>query len=105
MNERDDDGAVGVIVERAKAVLKPPPPYKVVLVNDDFTPMDFVVLVLQQFFNMDSEDATRVMLQVHTKGKGVCGVFTRDVAETKVAQVNRCARSHGHPLLCQMEAA
>lgn len=105
MNKRDDDGAVGVVVERVKPVLMPPPPYKVVLVNDDFTPMDFVVLVLRRFFYMGVEGATRIMLQVHTEGKGVCGVFTRDVAETKVAQVNRYARSHSHPLKCQMEAA
>lgn len=107
MNKRDDDGddAVGVVVKRAKPAQKPPRPYKVVLLNDDFTPMDFVVFVLQQFFNMDSENATRIMLQVHIEGKGVCGVFTYDVAETKVAQVNHCARSHEHPLLCQMEAA
>ncbi len=79
--------------------------YKVVLLNDDFTPMDFVVLVLERFFGMDRERATRVMLQVHTQGKGVCGVYSREIAETKVAQVNDYSRAHQHPLLCTMEQA
>jgi len=73
--------------------------------NDDYTPMEFVVEVLENFFGMDREKATRVMLHVHTRGKGVCGVFSRDVAETKVAQVNEYARHHQHPLLCAMEEA
>jgi ATP-dependent Clp protease adaptor protein ClpS len=73
--------------------------------NDDFTPMDFVVVVLETFFNMDRERATQVMLHVHTRGKGVCGVFTREVAETKVTQVNEFSRTHQHPLLCTMEKA
>jgi len=79
--------------------------YKVVLLNDDYTPMEFVVLVLETFFNMDRERATRVMLAVHTKGKGVCGIYSRDIAETKVAQVNDYARENQHPLLCSMEEA
>lgn len=79
--------------------------YKVVLLNDDYTPMEFVVQVLETFFNMDRETATRVMLTVHTKGKGVCGIYTRDIAETKVAQVNEYARENQHPLLCSMEEA
>lgn len=95
----------GVAVQESRPEVKEPPRFKVILLNDDFTPMDFVVEVLQFFFGMDRENATRVMLSVHTKGKGVCGVYTRDVAETKVAQVNRFAREHQHPLLCTMEEA
>jgi len=93
----------GVAVEESRPEVKEPARFKVILLNDDFTPMDFVVEVLQTFFGMDRENATRVMLSVHTKGKGVCGVYTRDIAETKVAYVNRFAREHQHPLLCTME--
>jgi ATP-dependent Clp protease adaptor protein ClpS len=75
----------------------------VVLLNDDYTPMEFVVVVLETFFNMARERATQVMLHVHTRGKGVCGVFSREVAESKVAQVNEFSRVHQHPLLCTME--
>ncbi len=95
----------GLATETAKPKLKRPPLYKVVLLNDDYTPMEFVVSVLEQFFAMGREKATQVMLQVHTRGKGVCGVFSHDVAETKVALVNQYAREHQHPLLCQMEEA
>jgi ATP-dependent Clp protease adaptor protein ClpS len=77
--------------------------YQVVLLNDDYTPMDFVVTVLETFFAMTRQKATQVMLHVHTRGKGVCGVFTREVAETKVTQVNEFSRSNQHPLLCTME--
>lgn len=77
--------------------------YRVVLINDDYTPMEFVVEVLEVFFNMQREQATQVMLAVHTQGKGVCGVYTRDIAETKAAQVNQCARDHEHPLMCEVE--
>ena len=77
--------------------------YQVVLLNDDYTPMDFVVAVLQQFFSLDLEQATQVMLDVHTRGRDVCGVFTREVAESKVAQVNEFSRMNQHPLLCTME--
>jgi ATP-dependent Clp protease adaptor protein ClpS len=94
-----------VAVEESRPELKPPHRFKVVLMNDDYTPMEFVVEVLENFFGMDREKATRVMLHVHTRGKGVCGVFSRDVAETKVAQVNEYARHHQHPLLCAMEEA
>lgn len=73
------------------------------MLNDDYTPMDFVVYVLQKFFAMDLEKATRVMMQVHTQGMGVCGIFNRDIAETKVALVNQFAREHQHPLKCTME--
>lgn len=83
--------------------LAPPPMYKVLLLNDDFTPMEFVVLVLQRFFAMDREQATRIMLKVHTEGRGICGVFPRDVAATKVEQVAAFARDNQHPLACVME--
>ena len=83
--------------------VEPPPLYKVVLLNDDFTPMEFVVMVIQEFFHKDQETATRIMLQVHIEGKGVCGVYTHDVATTKVAQVVEISRKSGHPLQCMME--
>ena len=95
----------GLSLQEARPKLKRPPMYKVVLINDDFTPMDFVVQILQSFFSMNREKATQVMLHVHTRGKGVCGLYTRDIAETKVAQVNEYSRSHQHPLLCTMEEA
>lgn len=82
-----------------------PPMYQVILLNDDFTPMDFVISVLTRFFSMSTDQAERVMLEVHYKGRAVCGVYTRDVAETRVAQVNQAAREHEHPLLCVMEQA
>lgn len=93
----------GLAVETAKPETARPPLFQVVLLNDDFTPMDFVVEVLRAFFGMDQEKAVQVMLHVHTRGKGVCGVFTREVAETKVTQVNEYSRTHQHPLLCTME--
>ncbi|MCP4285571.1 MAG: ATP-dependent Clp protease adapter ClpS [Gammaproteobacteria bacterium] len=92
-------------LQEAKPKLKRPPLYKVMLLNDDYTPMEFVVLVLESFFRMDREKATQVMLHVHTRGVGVCGLFTREVAETKVSLVNDYARSNQHPLLCTMEEA
>ena len=95
----------GLAVQEAKPKLKRPPMYKVVLLNDDYTPMEFVVRVLETFFQMGREKATQIMLHVHTRGKGVCGVFTREIAETKVAQVNEFSRSHQHPLLCTLEEA
>ena len=98
-NEVDD----GIAVEEAKPKLKKPPMYKVLILNDDYTPMDFVVHILEAFFNLPREKATNVMLNVHTKGKGVCGVYTRDVAETKVELVNDYSRQNQHPLLCTME--
>lgn len=93
----------GLALQEAKPKVRRPPLYKVILLNDDYTPMDFVVYVLQKFFGMDQEKATQVMLQVHTKGMGVCGIFNRDIAETKVALVNQFAREHQHPLKCTME--
>ena len=98
------DGQVGV-VPRTRPATKKPSLYKVLLLNDDYTPMEFVVMVLQRFFRMDIEQATRVMLHVHQRGVGVCGVFTLEVAETKVTQVMDCARSHQHPLQCALEKA
>ncbi len=92
-------------VLEAKPKIKPPPLYKVVLHNDDYTPMEFVVNLLEKLFGMPREKATQVMLHVHTRGKGVCGVFTKEVAETKVAQANEYARRNQHPLLCAMEEA
>ncbi len=98
-----DDFNDDLAVEEARPKLKKPPMYKVILLNDDYTPMDFVVHILEVFFNLPREKATNVMLNVHTKGKGVCGVYTRDVAETKVEQVNEYSRQNEHPLLCTME--
>jgi ATP-dependent Clp protease adaptor protein ClpS len=95
----------GVAVETGRPELARPPLYSVLLLNDDYTPMDFVVEVLMRFFSMNLEKATQVMLHVHTRGRGVCGVFTREIAESKVAQVNEYARMHQHPLLCTMEKA
>ncbi len=95
----------GLVVEPAKPQLKQPPLFKVVLLNDDYTPMDFVVRILEDFFGMNREKATQVMLHVHTRGRGVCGVYTHEIAETKVAQVSEFSRRHQHPLLCTMEEA
>ena len=100
---RTDRGEGGLLTEEAKPRLKRPPLYRVVLLNDDYTPMEFVVQVLEKIFSLDRTTATRVMLEVHTKGKGVCGVYTYEIAETKVAQVTGLAQQHQHPLLCTME--
>ena len=94
-----------VAVEAVKPKLKHPSLYKVIILNDDYTPMDFVVEVLQKYFGMDLGKATEIMLHVHTRGMGVCGVYTRDVAETKVYQVNNYSRENQHPLMCTMEKA
>jgi ATP-dependent Clp protease adaptor protein ClpS len=93
----------GLAVEEAKPKVRKPPLFKVLLLNDDYTPMEFVVEVLQLIFGMDRPQATRVMLEVHTQGKGVCGIFTYEIAETKVAQVCSFADQHQHPLLCTLE--
>jgi ATP-dependent Clp protease adaptor protein ClpS len=98
MRYKDD-----AVLEAKKGKVKPPPLYKVMLLNDDYTPMEFVVVVLQKFFAMSRERATQVMLKVHREGIGVCGVFPRDIASTKVAQVSGYARKHQHPLQCVME--
>ncbi len=92
------------VVERQEQRLKPPPLYQVVMLNDDFTPMEFVVFVIQQYFSKDFETATQIMLKVHQHGRGVCGVYAKDVAATKVEQVMAAARQAGHPLQCVMEA-
>lgn len=94
-----------LVLDEARPRLKRPSLYRVVLINDDFTPMEFVVEVLQSIFGMERTRATRVMLEVHTKGKGVCGVYSYDIAETKVAQVTSVAEQQQHPLLCTMEEA
>lgn len=96
---REEDFAVAT----AKPQLKRPSMYRVLMLNDDYTPMEFVVTVLELFFGMNEELAAQVMLTVHTKGKAICGVFTRDIAETKSLQVNEFAREHQHPLLCEIE--
>lgn len=98
------EGGSGLALEEQKPQLKRPSMYQVVLMNDDYTPMEFVVEVLEQFFYMNREQATQVMLTVHTKGKGVCGIFTKDIAETKAAMVNQYARESEHPLLAEIEA-
>lgn len=103
MSDFELNGDGELATESAKPALKQPPKYQVVLLNDDYTPMEFVVLILETFFSMDRQQATQVMLHVHTRGKGICGVFTRDVAETKVEQVNRCSRENENPLKCVME--
>jgi ATP-dependent Clp protease adaptor protein ClpS len=93
----------GALLETQKSKVKPPPMYKVVLLNDDYTPMDFVVSVLQTFFSMNREQATQIMLKVHREGMGVCGVYPKDVAASKVEQVVAFSRKHEHPLQCVME--
>jgi ATP-dependent Clp protease adaptor protein ClpS len=92
-----------VVLEKQSAKAKLPPLFKVLLLNDDFTPMDFVVSVLQKYFGMDREQATKIMLKVHNEGRGLCGVYPRDIAATKVEQVAAYAREHQHPLVCVME--
>ena len=99
--DHDDDG--GLALDEAKPRLRKPPTYKVFLLNDDYTPMEFVVEVLESFFNINRHRATQIMLTVHTEGRGICGVFPKDIAETKVDQVNSFARKHQHPLMCGME--
>ncbi len=94
-----------VLAERKTAKVEPPRMFQVVLLNDDFTPMEFVVMVLQEFFQRDLESATQIMLKIHHEGRGVCGVYTKDVAATKVELVLTAARRSGHPLQCTMEAA
>ena len=103
-DRKDGDTGTGVgVATKTKPKTAKPSLYKVLLLNDDYTPMEFVVLTLQRFFRMDIEAATRVMLHVHQRGVGVCGIFTYEVAETKVSQVIDFAREHNHPLQCTME--
>src|SRR3954469_6334732 len=93
----------GSVLEAKKAKVKSPPMFKVLLLNDDYTPMEFVVVVLQKFFSMSREKATQIMLKVHREGMGICGVYPKDIATTKVEQVGAYARKHQHPLQCVME--
>ncbi len=99
----DDSESRTGIVTKTRPKTKKPSLYKVLLLNDDYTPMEFVVHVLEKYFNKGREDATRIMLQVHQQGVGICGVYTYEVAETKVTQVIDFSRQHGHPLQCTME--
>jgi ATP-dependent Clp protease adaptor protein ClpS len=102
---RRDDGQGAVVAERKSQRTQPPAPYQVVMLNDDYTPMEFVVWVLQQYFQRDLESATQIMLTIHHEGRGVCGVYPKDIAATKVELVLSAARRDGHPLQCIMEAA
>ena len=99
----DGRGGDAVVLERRPQKTKPPQMYQVVLLNDDYTPMEFVVMVIQEFFSKDRETATQIMLKIHLDGKGICGVFSKDVAATKVDQVTEAARKNGHPLQCVSE--
>ena len=102
---RIDDGQGSVVAERKAQKTEPPPMFQVILLNDDYTPMEFVVMVLQEYFNRDLETATQIMLKIHHDGRGVCGVYSKDVAGTKVELVSAAARRGGHPLQCIMESA
>ena len=103
IHHSDQDGGGSVVLERRSQRIKPPQMFQVVMLNDDYTPMEFVVLVIQEFFGKDLEAATQIMLKIHLDGKGVCGVYTRDVAATKVDQVLESANKAGHPLKCLSE--
>jgi len=103
MGEDSKDASHGIAVAPVKPELQKPSMYQVVMLNDDYTPMDFVIEVLTLFFSMDIEKASQVMLAVHTQGKAVCGVFTKDIAETKAAQVVAFAKEHQHPLMCEVQ--
>ena len=102
-DQEDQGTSVAVAVATIKPKLKKPPLYRVIIFNDDYTPMEFVVYVLQTFFGIDRDKATQIMLAIHTHGKGVCGIFTKEVAETKSAQVNNFARENEHPLISEIE--
>ena len=101
--EKNNKVEHGTVVAERKPETKEPPMYKVMLLNDDYTPMDFVVAVLKQFFHKSLEQATKVMLQVHYDGAGVAGIYRAEIAETKVVSVNEYAKEHGHPLMCTMQ--
>ena len=105
MSDHDNGspGGESGVATKTRARTQRPPLYKVLLLNDDYTPMDFVIDVLQRFFSLDTEQATRIMLKVHNEGRGACGIFPRDIAATKVEQVLAYARQHQHPLACIME--
>jgi ATP-dependent Clp protease adaptor protein ClpS len=102
-NQHEQDE--GLALQEARPRLKRPPLYKVILINDDYTPMEFVVHILESIFALNRETSTRIMLEVHTRGRGVCGIYTHEIAETKVEQVNNYSRENNHPLLCTMEKA
>ena len=101
--QESGQGGLNLVVEEAQPQLRKPPLYQVVLLNDDYTPMEFVVHVLERFFGKNRDEATQIMLHVHRRGVGICGVFTYEVAETKVTQVIDFARRHQHPLQCTLE--
>lgn len=103
VKRKQSESGAGAVLAPERGRVKPPPMFKVVLLNDDYTPMDFVIVVLEKFFAMNRESATRVMLRVHNDGRGLCGTYPRDVATTKVEQVTAFARQHQHPLACVME--
>ena len=105
MSNNEDHHDDDVLVAPAKPKLKQPKMYQVVLLNDDYTPMEFVIEILETFFCLDRTKATQIMLNVHKKGKGICGIYSKDVAETKVMQVNQFSRENQHPLLCEMEVS
>jgi ATP-dependent Clp protease adaptor protein ClpS len=105
MGDPREEQGYDLTLEEARPKLKRPPLFRVVMLNDDYTPMEFVVEVLEKFFGMDRMKATRIMLEVHTRGRGICGVFTYDIAETRVVQVTEYARVHQHPLMCTLEEA
>ncbi len=102
-SDSDFENEGDVVLQEEKAKLAPPPRYQVIMLDDDFTPMEFVVDVLQKFFAMNLETATQIMLTVHTKGRASCGTFSKDIAETKVAQIIKYAREYQHPLMCEVE--
>jgi len=102
-SEDDQQGHSNIAIAPEETKLQPPSMYQVVLFNDDYTPMDFVVFVLQRFFSMDGEKANQVMLEVHQKGKGVCGIYPFDIAETKVAMVQQFVEQNEHPLMCDLQ--
>jgi ATP-dependent Clp protease adaptor protein ClpS len=104
-HEADKDSGQGLAVQEAEPRVKVPPLFRVVMLNDDYTPMEFVVQVLQQFFHHSREKAVQIMLHVHTQGRGIAGVYAAEIAETKTAQVNAYSRKHQHPLLTVMEKA
>jgi ATP-dependent Clp protease adaptor protein ClpS len=105
MTDKQEHTEQGAVTQESRPRLKRPPLFRVVLLNDDYTPMEFVVMVLQQTFKRDLETATQIMLKIHHEGRGVCGVYSKDVAATKVELVLAAARRAGHPLQCIMEAA
>ena len=104
-SEENNNQTDGSVLTKVKPKTKKPSLYKVLMLNDDYTPMEFVIYVLQSFFGFDKEKATQIMLSVHTKGKGICGVFTREVAETKSMHINNFAQQNEHPLISEIEPA